>query len=172
MPGLLYRVQQFVRAVRTPPLSPTEAQRAHDFLGDRAFALYQTMPRGDQRHALNIFDALVAQGYRDRPLLEAALLHDVAKRNLGLGYRTGVIFLNRLSSDALARVGRPNPADWRYPFYVSLHHPEMGAELAARAGVTEPTLTLIRAHQSTQAQFQHAPFSDWQRALKALDDVN
>lgn len=172
MPGLFYRAQQFVRAVRTPPLSPTEEKRVHDFLGDRAFALYQTMPRGDQRHALTIFDGLTAQGYRDRPLLEAALLHDVAKRNLGLGYRTGVILLNKVSPDALARVARANPNDWRYPFYVSLHHPEMGAQLAAQAGITEPTLALIRAHQSTLPQFQDAQLGEWQRALKALDDVN
>jgi hypothetical protein len=172
MPGLVYRVQQFVRAVRTPPLNPTEDKRVRDFLGDRAFALYQTMPRGDQRHALNIFDGLLAQGYRDRPLLEAALLHDVAKRNLGLGYRTGVILLNKLSPGALARVARDTPNDWRYPFYVSLHHPEMGAQLAAQAGITEPTLTLIRAHQDPVMPFQDAQLRAWQRALKQLDDVN
>lgn len=172
MPGFVYRVQQFVRAVRTPPLNETERARVRDFLGDRAFALYQTMPRGDQRHALNIFDGLVAHGYHDRPLLEAALLHDVAKRNLGLGYRTSVIFLNKLSPDALARVARANPDDWRYPFYVSLHHPEMGAELAACAGVTEPTLTLIRAHQDNTPRFEDAQLDAWRRALKQLDDVN
>lgn len=172
MPGLWYRVQQFARAVGTPPLTRTENERIQEFLGERGFALYQTMPRGDQRHALNIFDALRAQGYRDRPLLEAALLHDVAKRNLGLGYRAGVILLKKLSPGALARVARANPNDWRYPFYVSLHHPEMGAELAAQAGVTEPTLTLMRAHQDSALQFENTQVCEWQRALKGLDDVN
>lgn len=172
MSGLLYRVQQFARAIRTLPLSPTENKRVRDFLGDRAFALYQTMPRGDQRHALNIFDGLLAQGFRDRPLLEAALLHDVAKRNLGVGYRTGVILLNNVSPDALARVARDNPNDWRYPFYVSLHHPEMGAQLAAQAGIVEPTLTLMRAHQDRASQFEDAQLAEWHRVLKVLDDVN
>lgn len=172
MPGVLYRAQQFWRAVRTPPLSQTEKGRVRAFLGDRAFALYQTMPHGDQRHALVIFDALVAQEDRARPLLEAALLHDVAKRNLGLGYRTGVILLNKFSPGALAKVARPNPNDWRYPFYVSLHHPALGAQLAAQAGITEPTLTLMRAHQIDAPQFEDSQLAEWHRTLKALDDVN
>ncbi|MBI4670604.1 MAG: hypothetical protein HY741_02915, partial [Chloroflexi bacterium] len=137
-----------------------------------AFALYQTMPLGDQRHALVLLDGLAAQGFRARPVLEAALLHDVAKRSVGLGYRTGVILMNKFSPTALARVARANPNDWRYPFYVSLHHPELGAELAARAGVTEPTLTLIRAHQMTTPAFQDPLLCEWHRALKTLDDVN
>jgi hypothetical protein len=172
MPGPLYRVRQFLRALRAAPLTPAERERVQTVLTHEAFALYQTMPPGDQRHALVIFDALVAQGYRARPLLQAALLHDVAKRNIGLGYRTGVIVLNKVSPRALQRIARAKTNDWRYPFYVSLHHPELSAELATRAGVTEPTLSLIRAHQSAAPSFQDAQLCEWHRALKRLDDMN
>lgn len=172
MSGLLYRVRQFFRAANAAPLTPQERDRARQVLSADAFALYQTMPRGDQRHALVIFDALTVQGYCARPLLQAALLHDVAKRNIGLGYRTGVILLNTFSTAALAQVARANPNDWRYPFYVSLHHPELGAQLAEQAGITEPTLTLIRAHQTPTPNFQNAEWRAWHHALKTLDDEN
>ncbi len=172
MSGFWYRVQQFGQAALTPSLRPSESARVRAFLGDRAFALYQTMPRGDQRHALKLFDGLTAQGYTARPLLEAALLHDVAKRELGLGYRAAVVLLNQWSPDALARAARANPRDWRYPFYVSLHHPEMGAQLAAQVGIAEPALTLIRAHQTPAPHFANAEWQAWHRALKTLDDVN
>lgn len=172
MSGLLYRIRQFLRAWNALPLTVEEKQRVRAILNDAAFELYQTMSLGDQRHALALLDGLLAQGYRARPLLEAALLHDVAKREVGLGYRTGVILMNKFSPTALARVARADPRDWHYPFYVSLHHPELGAALAAQAGITEPTLTLIRMHQMTTLPFHDAELCEWHRALKTLDDVN
>ncbi len=170
--GVRYRVQQFLRAAKAAPLTTAEMERVRACLDERAVALYQTMPPGDQRHALVIYDALVAEGYRARPLLQAALLHDVAKRNINLAYRTGVVLLNKISPNALARAARANPRDWRYPFYVSLHHPEMGAALAAQVGITEPALTLMRAHQTAAPAFDDAQLQEWHRALKLLDDVN
>ncbi|GIL16219.1 MAG: hypothetical protein BroJett039_13920 [Chloroflexota bacterium] len=172
MAGLRYRARQFWLAVRTAPLTPSENARVRACLGERAFALYQTMPRGDQRHALAIFDGLVAQGHSAPPLLQAALLHDVAKRELGLGYRAAVVLLNKFSANGLTRAARAQPNDWRYPFYVSLHHPRLSAQLAAQVGIVEPALTLIRAHQDALPQCADAQLDAWQRALKALDDLN
>lgn len=175
MKGLLYRVRQFFHARNAAPLSEAESERVRAVLNREQFALYQTMPLGDQRHSLQIFDGLCAQGYTARPLLQAALLHDVAKRELGLGYRTGVILLNRFSPHALARAASPQPRSWRYPFYISLHHPELGAELAARVGADADALTLIRVHQekffpADSAEKTH--LREWHDVLKALDDVN
>lgn len=171
----LYRVRQFLRAARAAPLTNEELERVRTVLDDGASALYQTMPLGDQHHSLKIFDALRAQGYSARPLLQAALLHDVAKRNVGLGYRTGVIVLKKISPQALARAASDNPRSWRHPFYISLHHPELGAELAARVGVDKGALVLIRAHQQETPAFtgnDAARLSEWHHALKQLDDVN
>ncbi len=170
-----YRVRQFFRAARAMPLTQQEIERLRAVLNDDALALYQTMPLGDQRHSLNIFDALIAQGYNARPLLQAALLHDVGKRNIGLAHRTGVILLDKISLTALARVASDNAESWRHPFYVSLHHPQIGAELAARVGVEENALALIRAHQEKSHAFTGSDakqLCEWHDALKALDDVN
>src|SRR5512138_357636 len=117
----LYRIRQFLAALRARPLTHAEQARVRTVLNEPAFALYQTMPPGDQRHSLAILDALVAQGQTARPLLTAALLHDVAKRTVGPGYRTGAVLLNKLGSDTLACAASPAPGSWRYPFYLSLH---------------------------------------------------
>ncbi len=170
-----YRVRQWLNAVRAAPLTPEEQARVRAVLNSACFELYQTMPPGDQRHALRIFDALAAHGYRARPLLEAALLHDAAKRDMGLGYRTLVIVLNRLSPHAVARLAAPVPASWRYPFYVSLHHPERGAELAAAAGADPRAVLLIRLHQTgtlPDGNRTDGALAEWHRALKTLDDAN
>lgn len=171
----LYRVRQFFRAVRAARLTPAEAARVREVLQDDGFALYQTMPPGDQRHSLKIFDALRAAGQDAPPLLQAALLHDVAKRKVGLAYRTGVILLKKFSPGSLEQIASANPHSWRHPFYLSLHHPALGAELAARAGVDAGALALIRAHQEHAPAFSGedaAQLREWHRALERLDDVN
>lgn len=171
----LYRVRQFFSAVRAAPLTDTEHQRIRTVLNDDAFALYQTMPLGDQRHSLTIFDALRAQGQTAVPLLQAALLHDVAKREVGLGYRTAVILINKFSPGALANVASSDAKSWRYPFYLSLHHPALGAQLAQGAGVSADALALIRAHQDTSPRFDgpdSARLCAWHLALKQLDDAH
>jgi HD-like signal output (HDOD) protein len=170
-----YRARQFWRAARAVPLSRQEIERVRTVLNEDALALYQTMPPGDLHHALDIHDALVGQGYTATPLLQAALLHDVAKRQVGLAHRTGVILLNKLSPDALKRAASADTRSWRFPFHVSLHHPEIGAALAAHAGVDERALELIRAHQERTYLFtgEHAAqLREWHALLQALDDVN
>lgn len=175
-----YRVRQFLSAIKATPLTNQEIERVRAVLNPDAMALYQSMPLGDQRHSLKILDALCAQGYTAPPLLQAALLHDVAKRDVGLGYRTAVILMNKFSPNLLSRVAGANPDSWRFPFYRSLHHPTLGAELAARAGVPEDALMLIREHQSKSpmlasvdaASGDAAPLDEWHRALKQLDDAN
>ncbi|MCC7162403.1 MAG: hypothetical protein IT331_07910 [Anaerolineae bacterium] len=168
-------MRQFLSAANAPPLTLAELERAQAVLNPEALALYQSMPPGDQRHSLAIFDALRARGYNDRPLLQAALLHDVAKRNIGLAYRVGAVLLNRMSPKALARWASENPESWRYPFYLLLHHPELGAELAAHVGADPKALELIRAHQTAAPHFKErnaARLEQWHHALKELDDMN
>lgn len=171
----MYRVRQFLYAARAQPLQPGEERQVRSILGGDALALFQTMPLGDQRHALEILNGLLAQGITARPPLQAALLHDVAKREIGLGYRTAVVLLTRLSPTALERLASPDPRSVRYPFYLSLHHPERGAELAARAGADPRAVALIRAHQRVDARFDGEDadvMREWHTKLKDLDDRN
>ena len=126
----------------------------------------------DQRHSLTILQGLLAQGWTDLPLMQAALLHDQAKARIGLWARTLVILLNAFEKSWLPSLASPNPRSWRYPLYLSLHHPELGAEAAERAGLDPRAVSLIRQHQSPPARREGDELSAWQHALKALDDQN
>ncbi len=167
-----YRVQQFWSAARAQPLGPADLRLVSDHLPRAAVELFQTMPLGDQRHSLTVARALLAQGYRQRPLLQAALLHDVAKARVGLAHRTVVVVSNAISKKLVPRLASPNFKSWRYPFYLSWHHPELGAEAAARTGVDARALTLIRQHQSPLSATADTEMSEWRRALKLVDDQN
>jgi hypothetical protein len=169
--GTLYRVRQFFAAVRAQPLDAGELEAVRRYLPPDGVALFQTMRVSDQRHSLTILQELLAQGYDDRPLLQAALLHDVGKTHVGLWHRTVVILLNATSRNWLPHLASANPRSWRYPFYLSLHHPELGAEAVAHAGLDPRAVILIRRHQQPPpAQVNGTELDRWQRALKALDD--
>jgi hypothetical protein len=171
--GALYRVRQFFAAVRARPPDAVELDLARRYLPPGAFELFQTMPASDRRHSLTILQGLLAQGYADLPLLQAALLHDVAKAQLGLGARAAMILLNATSTRLLPRLAFGNPRSWRYTFFLSLHHPELGAAAAERAGLDPRAVTLIRRHQAPLAGGTDGDeLGRWQRALKSLDDQN
>lgn len=177
----LYRVRQFFTAAFARQLDKDESKLAHKYLPDGAYELFQTMPFGDQRHSLTILQALLAQGHSEPPLLQAALLHDVAKARVGLWHRTAVILLNAASKNLLPRLASPDPRSWRYPFYLSLHHPELGAEEARRVGLDPRAVTIIRRHQGPvlaradgggPLAAADQELGEWQRQLKAIDDEN
>jgi hypothetical protein len=86
----LYRVRQFLCARRAAPLTNQEIERVRTVSSEDALALYQTMPPGDLRHALDIYDAPVSQGHTATSLLQAKQLHDVAKRDRGSGTAEGM----------------------------------------------------------------------------------
>ena len=174
-----YRVYQFWAAVHAQ-VTPSELVMAREILPARAWPLFAAMPLSDQRHSLNVLHALRAQGYQtpaDRDLLAAALLHDVAKADhLHLWHRVALVLLN------LTRPGRgllrwlarsAAPGHWRYPFYVTVHHPALGAAWALSAGCSAVTAWLIEQHQTPLAD-QTAPSSPrdaWLVALQKVDDL-
>ena len=59
------------------------------------------MPRNDQRHSLNVLRSLRAAGHDEPALMQAALLHDVAKSTGGvtLFHRVAVVLLKIVRPD-------------------------------------------------------------------------
>ena len=133
-----YRVRQFVNALDAyiRPLTPGERAEAQAWLPESAWPLFDAMPRNDQRHSLNVLRTLHAAGHAEPALMQAALLHDVAKSAGGvtLFHRVAVVLIKIVWPDWFARVAQtPAPARSapRYPFWAHANHPELGAEMAA-----------------------------------------
>lgn len=171
-----YRVIQVVASLR-PTTTADEHALLAQWLPPQGVALFAQMASRDQRHSLDVFKTLRAAGHDQPDLLAAALLHDVAKtvhegRRLRLHHRVAIVLLNAGRPDLVEQVARQDPADWRHPFYVHLHHPEQGAALARQAGCSELTATLIRRHQDKLAS---PPVSETDRLLvllQAADDAH
>ena len=179
-----YRVRQFAAALAAywAPLRASERAEAEAWLPDAAWPLFEGMPRNDQRHSLNVLRTLVASGHDEPALMQAALLHDVAKSTGGvtLFHRVAAVLIKAIRPDWPARIARgPAPArsNLRYPFWAHANHPRLGAELAAAAGCDPLAVTLIRRHQDRQrSSFNGAPSNDVTdhllAALQAVDDAN
>ena len=117
--------------------------------------LWRRMSAADQRHAVGVARK-VAASHTDRPVLAAALLHDVGKIDAGLGTFGRVV---------ATLIGR-RCAKGRFALY--LRHDAIGASLLTDAGSDPLTIAWAREH--------HQPPDRWTvpreiaEALKAADD--
>jgi hypothetical protein len=180
----VYRVRQFGSALATrgQPLAEVERVEVRAWLPTAAWPLFDAMPRNDQHHSLNVLRALRASGHDEPALMQAALLHDVAKSTGGvtLVHRIAVVLLKVARPDWAARLSQtPAPArgTLRYPLWVLANHPHLGAEMAAVAGCDPLAVTLIRRHQETErSTFNvgtlNVPTDRMLTALQAADNDN
>jgi hypothetical protein len=106
------------------------------------------MTRNDQRHSLTVHQALRARGCDDSDMLAAALLHDCGKGGGRIPFivRPLVVLLRRFAPALLGWLSRESHPWYRRPFYYASRHAAIGAELAARAGLSPRAVTLIGAH--------------------------
>jgi hypothetical protein len=133
--------------------------------------LWQTMSRADRRHGIGVAHRVErALGHEaTRPVLAAALLHDVGKVESGL--RT----YGRVVATLSGKVAGPDMATtWRRQrgfarkVGLYLHHDRLGGDLLELAGSDPLTVAWTREH--------HRPESEWSvprqlgDALKAADD--
>lgn len=161
----MHLVRRFFGSLR--PGGPTAAEVAwvetHLLPGE--LALWRTMPGPDRRHsavvARRVERALGAAA--ERPVLAAALLHDVGKATSGL--RTP----GRVVATVVGSVrGRDRTAAGEGRIARYLRHDEDGAVLLEQAGSDPLTVAWTREH--------HRPRSTWTLppavadALKAADD--
>ena len=133
--------------------------------------LWRRMSKADRRHAVGVARDVERQlGHEaTKPVLAAALLHDVGKVSAGLGTYGRVV-----ATLAGAAAGRSMATAWtegkgftrRVGLYLS--HPALGGDMLALAGSDPLTVTWAREH--------HLPEDEWTlppivaRALKAADD--
>ena len=152
------------------PLAAGEYGEVSQWLPAAALALFKTMSPADQRHSLRVCRGLQAHGCMDRDMLAAALLHDVGKSQgrvpfwsrpaIVLGKKLAPRFLSRLTVYPHEGISLPR---WRRSLSYAWYHAEVGAELAAAAGLSQRAVLYIRTHHQP-----HGPAAE----LHEIDEVS
>ncbi len=170
---LIYRFRQVRQQLGfVAPLSTTDDAEVARWLSPAAFALFKTMSAADQQHSLRVCRGLQARGCIDTDMLAAALLHDVGKAEgrvpfwtrpaLVIGKTCAPALLHRLivTPEQLFHAVQPR---WQRSLSYAWWHAEVGAEMAARAGLSERAVLYIRTHHQI-----HGPAAE----LHSLDEVS
>lgn len=159
----VHLARRFLGSLRPGGPAPDEEAWVATVLGDGELGLWRQMSGPDRRHAVLVArrtQAALGAAAASRPVLAAALLHDVGKTASGLGT------LGRVAATLAAALGRPR-ATARIAAYRD--HPTLGADLLAAAGSDPLTVAWARQH--------HLPPERWTlpaavgRALKDADDL-
>lgn len=114
-------------------------------------ALWNDLPAADRRHSVGVARRVQVDLGPDatRPVLAAALLHDVGKQMSGLGTAGRVVATVAAmtvvrSPDDVSRWSRSSGARWYIGTY--LRHPEIGARLLVGAGSDPLTVSWTLEH--------------------------
>lgn len=173
MASAVHLAKRFVETMI--PVGPRRRDRqwAVDQLLPGELVLWARMKPADRRHAAGVARRVeVALGDRaERPVLAAALLHDVGKIEAGFGpYRRVVATLSaaavKRDPDVIRAWTRTTGFTRKVGLY--LQHPKLGGDLLGMAGSDPLTEAWAREH--------HLPESEWTvpldigRALKDADD--
>ncbi len=107
---------------------------------------YALAAGADDLHATKTAAALRSLG-ADEELIEAGLLHDIAKpAETRLWHRVAGVLLERLAPGLRRRLARGSGTLGRY-----LDHARLGADEARRRGAPERVVSLIARHHETPA---------------------
>jgi len=162
---LLHLVRRFVGSLWPGGPSADDSAWARSQLVAGEVALWERMSGPDRRHAVGVARRTAASlgDTVTRPVVAAALLHDVGKVDAGLGtFRRSAVTAAALVAGR-ERLSRGDGRVGRY-----LRHDAIGAALLGAAGSDELTVTWAREH--------HLPSDRWTlptpvaTALKDADD--
>lgn len=152
MNALVYRLWQVRQQLGfVPPLPAKERLAVARWLPASALSLFQSMSHADQQHALRVCRGLQARGCADEDMLAAALLHDVGKAEGRVPFwtRPVIVLGKRCAPCLLARLAvYPHAAQrgWRRALGCAWWHAEIGADMAAEAGLSQFAVLYIRTH--------------------------
>jgi hypothetical protein len=151
-----YRLRQVYQQLGfAAPLTREDYAEVEQWLPASAIPLFYSMSTADQRHCLRVCRGLQARGCMDQDILAAALLHDVGKAQSRVPFWTRpVIVIGKVLAPAMLikLAVEPQSCDmqklprWRRELSYAWWHAELGAELAAAAGLSERAVLYIRTH--------------------------
>ncbi len=164
-------IKRFLASLSPAEPPSADVRWAREHLLEEEAELWHRMSRADRRHSLGVArrSQLALGPEASRPMLAAALLHDVGKVASGLGTGRRV-----MATVVVKAVGRGRAVGWseangaRRLIGLYANHPQLGAQLLERAGSDPLTIAWTREH--------HLPEQQWtvpQRvggALSAADD--
>lgn len=149
---MLGRIRQFGRAIVAQPLNLPEQYYLRQRLNPAQQELFLALPIYEQRHAFSVCQTLAHAGFGyDFELLQAALLHDLGKRDPLTGYTISiwlkalnVILVRLIGNRGLTRLSSANLKHrWRYRIWLQITHEARSAELAQKAGSSLRVVTLV-----------------------------
>ena len=173
MAAAAHLVRRFLGSLRPGGPPAAEVAWVGEQLLPAELELWTAMPGPDRRHsaavARRVEGALGPEGAQ-RPVLAAALLHDVGKTRVGLRTpgRIVAILASGWYGHEQAQGWSTRPRGYRRRLGRYLRHDQLGAQLLAEAGSDPLTVAWTREH--------HLPPSRWTvpasiaDALKAADD--
>lgn len=153
----LYRSRQFFTAL-LGRVRAAEMDEAQSVLGPTLYQVFAAMPGQYRRHALTVYRRVRERGCDDKGVLQAALLHDTGKhdpssgRHVTLAHRVAIVLLKSVPPGLvlLRKVSYPSSRGLRgyllYAFYLSRHHAQLGARMAAEHGASRRVVELIARH--------------------------
>jgi len=163
--GPIHLVRRFLGSLSPVPLKADDDRWATAQLLPGERQLWQRMSRADQKHSVGVARSVAAETEAARPVVAAALLHDVGKVDADLG---------TVGRSVATLVGRRRGARWRDERGIRgrigryLHHDAIGAALLEDVGADPLTVAWAREH--------HRPEASWTvpvevgRALRDADD--
>lgn len=124
-----------------------ELHEVAEILTPPLLRLFLEMHGIGQRHGYRVFNTLRTEGYADRDLLSAALLHDVGKGRLGVLPRVLWVLLGGVSPALRQRLAMHPIWGKRLGLRDNLFHAEQGAEMVHKAQGSLITVWLIAQHE-------------------------
>jgi hypothetical protein len=154
--AIRYRLIQVCQQLGfTAALSRDDIAEVKRWLPASALPLFQSMSNADQQHSLRVCRGLQKRGCEENDLLAAALLHDVGKAQgrvpfwtrpmIVLGKRLAPRLLVRFVTSSATFESEPI-SGWRRALSYAWWHADVGADLAASAGLSEHAVLYIRTH--------------------------
>lgn len=140
-------VQAFI-----PALSRPDDDFARHWLSSAEFPLFMRLDRRDRVHSIVVARQLLKLGVRERELVAAALLHDVAKALLPFNP------LHRVAVHLYRPVGLPKEPlapGFRGALQLREHHEELGAAMILAAGGSAAVARLVRDLAAPQMVDRH-----------------
>lgn len=167
-----YRAVQFWQLLTSQPLSQEAWLEIEGILSPSEADLFRKHTLADRRHSYRTMRLLRESGHDHRPLLAAALLHDIGKTSHrpGIWERVVGTVVEALCPRCILNWGVGPARGWRRPFVIRARHAEWGASLAQEAGSSPLTVKLIRYHQDKGLQMEEERETRSLQLLQWADD--